>query len=77
MATWDVGRFDNDIAEDFCETLDKTAANECALRRTLIHAIETQGYLDADVTPKAVVATQCSAGEPVVARPRRPIPATT
>ncbi|MGW1871609.1 DUF4259 domain-containing protein [Streptomyces mauvecolor] len=71
------------MAGDFCDTLDKAAEDEreSTLRRTLIHAIDTQGYLDADVAQEAVVAaalvaTQCLDGEPVNPHfgPDQPLP---
>lgn len=71
MGTWDVGPFENDTAGDFCDTLDDADvdARKGIIRDTLVRAIDTTGYLDADLSQEAVaaaalVAKQCPGGEP-------------
>ncbi|MEU7305355.1 DUF4259 domain-containing protein [Streptomyces sp. NPDC007206] len=83
MGTWDTGHFDNDTAADFSHTLDEAPAaeRESIVRRALLLAINTQGYLDSDIAAEAVaaaalVAAQCPAGDPVTTAygPKQPLP---
>ena len=71
MGTWDVGPFENDAAGDFRDALDDADvdARKGIIRDTLVRAIDTTGYLDADISQEAVaaaalVATQCPGGKP-------------
>ncbi|WP_034092415.1 DUF4259 domain-containing protein [Streptacidiphilus albus] len=72
MGTWDIGPFDNDTAADFSYTLGKTAGDECEgfVRSALMRATDTKAYLDGSegaeaVAAAALIAAQCSGGEPV------------
>lgn len=83
MGTWDVGPFDNDTAADFCDDLDEAAAGEREgiVRGILTRVIDTAGDLEAPESEQAVaaaalVAAQCSGGEPAdpVYGPEEPLP---
>ncbi|MEU6847742.1 DUF4259 domain-containing protein [Streptomyces sp. NPDC046716] len=72
MGTWDVHPFDNDTAADFADDLDDAAMaeREALIRRALFRAADNQDYLEAPeaeeaVAAAALVAAQCSEGEPV------------
>ncbi|MCV2460687.1 DUF4259 domain-containing protein [Streptomyces sp. ICN988] len=86
MGTWDVGPFDNDTAADFCDDLDEAAAGEREgiVRGILTRVIDTAGDLEAPESEQAVaaaalVAAQCSGGEPAdpVYGPEEPLPDLT
>ncbi|KJK47973.1 DUF4259 domain-containing protein [Streptomyces sp. NRRL F-4428] len=86
MGTWDVGPFDNDTAADFCDDLDEAAAGEREgiVRGILTRVIDTAGDLEAPQSEQAVaaaalVAAQCSGGEPAdpVYGPEEPLPNLT
>ncbi|MER7109459.1 DUF4259 domain-containing protein [Streptomyces sp. NPDC000229] len=86
MGTWDVGPFDNDTAADFCDDLDEAAAGEREgiVRGILTRVIDTAGDLEAPESEQAVaaaalVAAQCSGGEPAdpVYGPKEPLPDLT
>ncbi|MEU1710108.1 DUF4259 domain-containing protein [Streptomyces sp. NPDC005706] len=86
MGTWDVGPFDNDTAADFCDDLDEAAAGEREgiVRGILTRLIDTAGDLEAPESEQAVaaaalVAAQCSGGEPAdpVYGPEEPLPDLT
>ncbi|MGW0754095.1 DUF4259 domain-containing protein [Streptomyces sp. NPDC002587] len=86
MGTWDVGPFDNDTAADFSGDLDEASAyeRESIIRKTLVRAIDTTGYLDSDIAEEAVaaaalVAAQCPDGEPADPHygPEQPLPDLT
>lgn len=83
MGTWDVHPFDNDTAADFANDLDDApmAERESLIRRALLRAVDSQDYLEAPeaeeaVAAAALVAAQCSGGEPVSIPygPDEPIP---
>ncbi|AXG78688.1 DUF4259 domain-containing protein [Streptomyces paludis] len=86
MGTWDVGPFDNDTAGDWCDALDKASpdAREGIIRDALVRTADTTGLLDANVAEEAVaaaalVAAQCSGGEPAdpYCGPAEPLPDLT
>ncbi|MFC8011007.1 DUF4259 domain-containing protein [Streptomyces cinereoruber] len=86
MGTWGVGPFDNDTAADFCDDLDEAAAGEREglVRGILTRVIDTAGDLEAPESEQAVaaaalVAAQCSGGEPAdpVYGPEEPLPDLT
>uniref|UniRef100_A0AAU1HSZ6 DUF4259 domain-containing protein n=1 Tax=Streptomyces sp. NBC_00180 TaxID=2903632 RepID=A0AAU1HSZ6_9ACTN len=83
MGTWDVHPFDNDTAADFANDLDDAAMaeRESLIRRALLRAADDRDYLEAPeaeeaVAAAALVAAQCSDGEPVSIPygPDEPIP---
>ncbi|MDT3443436.1 MULTISPECIES: DUF4259 domain-containing protein [unclassified Pseudofrankia] len=84
MGAWGPGHFDNDGALDFVDDLlDAPAANRVDLvRRLLVRAVDTEGYLEIDagshvVVAAALIAAQCPGGEPVSDSrwPLEPLPA--
>ncbi|MFC8095227.1 DUF4259 domain-containing protein [Streptomyces sp. NPDC057301] len=71
MGTWGVHPFDNDTAADFANDLDDAAMAErqSLVRRALLRAAGDRDYLEAPeaeeaVAAAALVAAQCSSGEP-------------
>ncbi|MEU0934707.1 DUF4259 domain-containing protein [Embleya sp. NPDC005971] len=84
MGTWDIGPFENDMAADFASTLDEAAEadREKVVRDTLVTTIDTRDHLDGNegceaVAAAALIAAQCSDGEPVSPffGPKEPVPA--
>ena len=70
VGTWDIGHFDNDSAADFADKLDgaEIGGRESLVRGVLLRTADAAGYLfeaQEAVAVAALVAAQCSGGEPV------------
>ena len=81
MGTWDIGPFDNDTAADFAIELDKAemGEREALIRGVLLRTADATGYLSEAqqaVAAAALIAAQCSGGEPVESGygPEKPMP---
>ena len=83
MGTWDPGPFGNDSAADFADALDDAASpgeREELVRAVLTRTVSATEYPEEAqeaVAAAALIAAQCSGGEPTDAAygPRQPLPA--
>lgn len=81
VGTWGVGPFDNDTAADFAIALDEAemGEREVLIRDVLLRTADATGYLSEAqqaVAAAALIAAQCTAGEPVELGhgPEKPMP---
>jgi hypothetical protein len=83
MGTWDPGPFGNDSAADFADALDDAASpgeREELVRAVLTRTVKATEYPEEAqeaVAAAALIAAQCSGGEPTDTAygPRQPLPA--